>query len=209
MSFFKSLGWKRGAAAAVAAIVLGSAALGVAGAQTPGTDTGQRHQWGGPSQEQRQQFEQRYQAYFDALAKKLNVSTDTLKQYMADARKEAGFPDRSGGPGAHPQGMGPQGGPGKPGGPGAGPRGGMFFGPVLDTAAKAIGISPDQLRQELPGKTLADVARSHNVDPSKVSDALTAAMNARIDEAKQQVPKRVSDLMTHQFPTQPPGGGRR
>src|SRR5438093_894304 len=51
-----------------------------------------------------------------------------------------------------------------------------------EAAAQAIGITPQQLRQELPGKSLADVARAHNVDPKKVSDALKASANQQIDQ---------------------------
>jgi hypothetical protein len=92
--------------------------------------------------------------------------------------------------------------PGLPGLPGVG-RGGdrlitpfPFFpliGGSLETAAKAIGITPEQLRQELPGKTLADVARAHNVNPTVVADALKAERKAAVD-------KMVDDLMNQRVP---------
>jgi len=78
-----------------------------------------------------------------------------------------------------------------------GPRTGVAA-PLVDlnTAASAIGITPQQLRQELAGKSLADVARAHNVDPAKVEGALDAEANSRIGQA-----------MTQPMPARP-GGGR-
>jgi len=78
-----------------------------------------------------------------------------------------------------------QGSPGGPGGPG---RPGFPFGfgivqQGLNTAAQTIGISSQQLTQELPGKSLADVATAHNKDPQTVAAALKAAANTRIDQA--------------------------
>jgi len=68
----------------------------------------------------------------------------------------------------------------------AGPGGGLrdLIGAGLDTAATAIGITPDQLRTELQsGKSIADVAKAHDVDPQKVIDALVAAATQKIDAA--------------------------
>ena len=51
-------------------------------------------------------------------------------------------------------------------------------------AAKTIGITPQQLRQEvLGGKTIADVATEHNVQPQTVIDAIVTAANKKIDAA--------------------------
>ena len=58
-------------------------------------------------------------------------------------------------------------------------------GAMFDEAAKAIGISVDQLRRELQGKSLAQVAQDHNVQPSAVAQALKNAANAHIDQAVQ------------------------
>ncbi|NDF95843.1 MAG: hypothetical protein EB107_08425, partial [Proteobacteria bacterium] len=44
-------------------------------------------------------------------------------------------------------------------------------------------ITVDQLRTELPGKSLTDVAKAHNADPSKVKAALVAQAQTRIDDA--------------------------
>lgn len=62
-------------------------------------------------------------------------------------------------------------------GPGDGPH-------ELAAAAKAIGISEEQLRTELrAGASLADVAKAHNVDVQKVIDALVAEKEAKLAEA--------------------------
>jgi hypothetical protein len=54
----------------------------------------------------------------------------------------------------------------------------------LDTAAKAIGISRDDLVAGLKaGTSIADQARAKGVEPSKVEQAVVAAGTKRIDEA--------------------------
>jgi hypothetical protein len=54
----------------------------------------------------------------------------------------------------------------------------------LDAAAKALGLSTDDLRTQLDGgKTLAQVAQDKGVDPQKVIDALVADENAELDQA--------------------------
>jgi hypothetical protein len=65
-------------------------------------------------------------------------------------------------------------------GHGRGP-GGPGFG-NLDTAAKALGMTADELRTALQGgKSLADVAKAKGIDPSKVVDALVADLKAHLD----------------------------
>jgi hypothetical protein len=54
-------------------------------------------------------------------------------------------------------------------------------------AAQAIGITPQQLRQELPGKSLAMVAEAHGKNPADVANALKTASNAHIDQAMNHV----------------------
>src|SRR5438270_13846898 len=102
---------KRALLAGSTAVVLGGAALGVTHAQTA-TPTGAPPANGTP---QAGKPGDRLQAYLDALAKRLGVTTDKLKQAMADARKDAGLPD----PGAarRPDGPGARGVPGGPGAP--------------------------------------------------------------------------------------------
>jgi len=65
---------------------------------------------------------------------------------------------------------------------GFGPR---MFGPMQDVAG-IIGIPPEQLFQELrSGKSLADIASAHGVDPKKLVDAIVKAATSRIDKAVQ------------------------
>lgn len=54
---------------------------------------------------------------------------------------------------------------------------------LLQDAAQAIGIPLDQLRQELPGKSLAEVAKAHSVSRDTLVSKLVAAETARIDDA--------------------------
>jgi ribosomal protein S20 len=50
-------------------------------------------------------------------------------------------------------------------------------------AAKTIGIAPAALRDAVKGgKSVADVARSHHVDPQVVIDAVVSAMKTKVDE---------------------------
>ena len=51
----------------------------------------------------------------------------------------------------------------------------------LDTAATAIGVTQDQLRQALEsGQSIADVAKSNGKDPQVVIDALVAAAKTHL-----------------------------
>jgi polyhydroxyalkanoate synthesis regulator phasin len=114
---------------------------------------------------------------------------------------------------------------GGPGGPGAGPRGAFGFGAGLvqqglNTAATAIGISPQELRTDLQqGQTLTQVAQAHGKNPADVATALKNAANQRIDQAvtaghltadqantmKTNVDQRVDQLMTQTIPQGGPG----
>src|SRR5205823_943887 len=125
-----------------AAVVLGGAAIGVAFAQQTPTPT---RAPGPKATAQAGKSDAHAQQFLDALAKRLGVSTDKLKQAIQDARKDAGLPDRGGFAGF-----------GRPGGPGFGKGPAGVLGEAANAAAQAIGITPDQLRQELPGKSLAD-----------------------------------------------------
>ncbi len=81
---------------------------------------------------------------------------------------------------------------------------------AVKIAATTIGIQPKALGQEIKdGKSVADVARSHNVDPQKVIDAIDTAADKKVDEAlaagkidtaraaaiKAKVPARVTKLV--------------
>jgi N-acyl-D-aspartate/D-glutamate deacylase len=67
-------------------------------------------------------------------------------------------------------------------------RDGRHFGapgrPALDVAAKTIGISEDELVDQLKdGKSIADVAKAKGKDPADVVDAMVAEMSTRLDQA--------------------------
>ena len=125
---------------------------------------------------------------------------------MQSVRKDLGMPDHNPGGPRGPMGRGP-------GGPAGGP-------PPLDAAATAIGITVNQLRTELPGKSLADVAKAHNADPSKVKAALVAQAQTRIDDAvksgkatadqatkmKERAASMIDEVMTRTTPTPRKGG---
>src|SRR5437868_3198355 len=94
--------------AGVAVLVLAGSAVGIAAAQAQPTPTPGASQNG-------------HQAFLDALAKRLNITTQNLQTAISQARTDAGLPAGNGLPG--------------PGGPGrGGPRGGFFGVNFLDTA---------------------------------------------------------------------------
>jgi hypothetical protein len=179
------------------AILVGSA-VGIAAAQqaTPSPTTGQQRPGA--------------QAFLAALAKRLNITTDQLNQAISGARQDVGLPANGAFPG---RGRGP----GGPGGFGMGRFGGEF-----NAAAQAIGITVDQLRAELPGKTLTQVAQNHGKNPADVATALKDAFNQRVDQAvtngrltadqatqiKQRGDQRIDQLMTRVVPQGGPGRGR-
>ena len=108
----------------------------------------------------------------------------------------------------------PQGGPGGRAGGRGGFAGRGVFGAGLDAAATAIGITPEQLRTELPGKSLADVAKAHGKTAADVATALKNAAHARIDQAvaagrltadqattqKTTIDQRIDQLVTRVVP---------
>ena len=184
-----------------ATVVLVGAAVGVAAAQqspapspSPGTTT----------QQQRPGFN----AFLDALAKRLNISRDQLNQAISGARSDVGLPANGGFPGRGPGGPGPR---------GFAPGRGM----ELNTLAQALGITPDQVRSELPGKSLTQLAQAHGKNASDVANALKNAEHQRIDQAvangrltadqgnqaKQRSDQRIDQLMTRTFPQAGQGRG--
>jgi uncharacterized protein (DUF433 family) len=55
---------------------------------------------------------------------------------------------------------------------------------AVDVSAETIGITPAELRSQLAaGKSVAEVATAHDVDPATVVNALVTAGTARIDKA--------------------------
>jgi hypothetical protein len=77
---------------------------------------------------------------------------------------------------------------------------GMAFGKgeQLDAAAKALGMTTDDLRSALKGgKSIADVAKGKNIDVNKVVDAMVSDAQAKIDQAKTNgklTPQQADDL---------------
>lgn len=165
---------------AIAALAIGGATVALGGAatnvvwaqQAPATTPGTTAQAAPPNGAPGADRQAREQQLFAAVAAKLNLTPQQLQQAFDQARQELGFNQRPA-DGQRPAGET------RPGGD----VGGRGFGQGLDAAAQAIGIGPDQLRQEMAGKSLADVARAHNVDPTTVANALKAAAGARIDQA--------------------------
>ncbi len=88
---------------------------------------------------------------------------------------------------------------------------------------RAIGITTTQLQTEMSaGKTVAAIAKEHNVDPAKVISTLVTDENAEIDAAvsagtltsaqgtqmKAQTTQRVTDMVNGTRPAHGPGGPR-
>ncbi|MFN8019290.1 MAG: hypothetical protein U0P45_14385 [Acidimicrobiales bacterium] len=111
---------------------------------------------------------------------------------------------------APPKGMPGSGMPGggMPGGmPGKGGHG-FGLGAELDAAAKALGMSTDELRAELAkGKSLAEVAEAKGVPKQDLIDALVKAAEAHLDELKASLPDLVAKAVDAKPPTGGPGGG--
>jgi hypothetical protein len=152
---------RRALVAGAAVLVLAGSAVGIAAAQATPTPA--------PGSGSSQQARPTYEQFLDALARRLNTSTANLQTAIGQARTDLGLP-------ADGRGFGPGLGHGGRGGPGG--RGGAD----LSVAAQAIGITADQLRQELPGRSLAQVAQTHGKTANDVATALKNAANQRIDE---------------------------
>jgi hypothetical protein len=116
------------------------------------------------------QLKQQQDKFVSTLAGKLGVTSDKLQQALKETEQEVG---------PVPLLLGA----GKPA------FGGQAFAISmvgdLTPAAAALGIGEDQLRQQLTGKSLTDVAKAHNVDPQKVSNAIKSARLADLDQAIQ------------------------
>jgi hypothetical protein len=190
--------FSRGFVAATAVLVLGGAAVGIASAQAqPAAPSGQAGQTAPAG----------YQAFVDALAKRLNTTSANLQTAIAQARSDAGLPSAGGFGGFG-------------GGPGRGGRGGPGSFGDLNAAATVLNITPQQLRTELPGKSLADVAQAHGKTAADMVNALETAAHNRIDAAvtagrlsaadaatqKTQVDARITQLVNQVTPQGGPGG---
>jgi hypothetical protein len=98
---------------------------------------------------------------------------------------------------------------------GFGHRGGALFENKLDAAAKALGITADELRNDLrDGKSIADIAKAKSVDVNKVIDAIVSDAESKIDAAvkdkklsqdqadklKASLKERITDLVNNTGP---------
>ncbi len=191
-----AFGWSRTrlAVASGAAVAIAATAAGVAYAPTP-TAT--------PTRQQRAEQE------LNRFAQNLGVDPTRVKEAMkqtalqhideavaagrltADQAQQAkdainsgqfpgfGFGGFRGGPGE-----GKHGGPGGPGGRHGGPGG---LGGVLkqgqESLATFLGISPDTLRTELQGKSLADVASAHGKSADQLKAFITSEAEKKAQEA--------------------------
>jgi hypothetical protein len=116
------------------------------------------------------QLKQQQDKFVTTLAAKLGVTSDKLQQALKETEQEVGPVPLMLGAGK----------------PGFGTQGfAISISGDLTPAAKALGISEDQLRQQLTGKSLTDVAKAHNVDPQKVANAIKAARESDLDQAIQ------------------------
>jgi hypothetical protein len=132
------------------------------------------------------------QLYLQALATRLGTTLSNLQQAMAGARTDAinnavkqglitqaqadKMLQRLQNP--PPAGNRPQ--PGQ----GFGVMRGFFGADVLEAVAKVLNMNPADVTSALRGgKTLADLAKSQNVDPSKVQGAIADAEKAALDRA--------------------------
>jgi hypothetical protein len=118
------------------------------------------------------------------------AQANALKQQLAQHPGATPFLFKYGvhrfGPG--PLGFGPRTlGPGGLGKHGFGPGGpAMFFTPgvPLDAAAKYLGLTDEQLRQQVvSGKSLAQIAKAKGKTTSGLEQAITASIKARLDKA--------------------------
>jgi hypothetical protein len=161
-----------GGAALVGCATLGAITLGVANAQSTPTLMSTVSTAGNAtyvSLDSAQLKEQR-DRFMNTLAARLGVASDRLQQALKDTEKEVGPVPLLIGDGK----------------PALGVQGAAIsITSDLAPAAGAIGISEDQLKRELAGKSLTDVARAHTVDPQKVASAVKTVRTADLDQAVQ------------------------
>jgi hypothetical protein len=92
-------------------------------------------------------------------------------------------------------------------GGGHGGRGGRaraVIGEALQVSADKIGVSVDQLKSELQaGKSIADVANEHTVNPDDVKQAIVDAGTAKVNEAvtNGKLTQAQADKITQRLPT--------
>jgi hypothetical protein len=144
--------------------------------------------------------------FLAALANRLHISVDQLQQAITGARQDAGLPAE----GQKPNGLGAR-----------GFRGfGGFLGKEADAVAALFHEDRTALRNELAGKTLAEVAQAHNVTTDQVTSTIVTTANQQIDQQAQQrnipadrvaqIKQRISEraqafVTTHRFPARGTG----
>ena len=202
-------------AALTAAGALAAAGTGVAVATTSSDDP-----------------EQREQAVLADAAERLDVSPSELRDALSDAEDAQLDADVKAGRLTQQQAdaikkrraeMGTVLGPGKHPGPHLGLRlGHPGGGPIelMDTAAKALGISRDELGERLrDGKTLEEIAKAEGKTVDDVRDAVESALKARFDKAVEngdltreqadEMLSHTSEMLDHlgrfRLPGPPPG----
>jgi hypothetical protein len=80
----------------------------------------------------------------------------------------------------------------------------------LETAAEALGMTAEELKAELQaGKSIAQVAEERGVDLQVVVDALVAVGTERLEQAIEELPERVDELVQREgLPERPHRGPR-
>ena len=167
------------------------------------------------------------------VAKQQKVDIQTVIDAMTNADKARisaivnnPWPTFAPGKGFGPGGVGgPAGTPAMPAVPGTpGIRFGLgrLGGVALDSVAKALGITTDELKTDLAkGQSIADIAKSKNLDVNKVIDTLVGDANAKIDQAvkdghltqkqgeaaKAMLKTVITNLVNNGFPKGMHGGG--
>ena len=154
------------------------------------------------------------------VAKQQHVDVNAVIDAMASADKDrigdiVNRPWPRFGPGFNPA-DGAAGGP-----PGMHGRFGRLRALALGPVAKALGVSTDELRTELgKGRTIAQIAKSKNVDVNTVIDSLVGDASKRIDQAvtngrltqaqadklKAALKTRIADVVDNGFPKLPAPG---
>jgi polyhydroxyalkanoate synthesis regulator phasin len=204
----------------IAGAVAGTVALGAVGAtvafaETGGSSTPQATPSPGTSPPAGAPNAQARQAQREAQIKdqlKKLVAAGTITQAQADkvastlaAAGEQGAP--GGGFGGH--------------GPGGAGRLGDLLQPELQAAAKALGLTTDQLQTQMRGgSTLAQIAKKQGKDVNTLVGAITTAAKAQLDAAVKagrlnqdmatkvegDLQKRITDLVNNGFPKAAPNG---
>ena len=158
----------------------------------------------------------------DAAVKNGKLTEKQADEILKKMKEHGGVPF---GPGFGPH--GPGFGPGGPGGPhklhfrGHGPGGPLIAG--IDTAAKYLGVSRDELRKQLSsGKSLADVAKAQDKSTSGLKQAMRETLESKLakavededltgkqrDEILARFDEHIDDIIAGKRPQKPEFGKR-